>query len=201
MSKISEIIGPQNFELVRDKIAEILAIELAEQFVLSGDADINATVWLERFVPFNYNDSPAVNVSIGTIQNPSKDSASSVSELTINVDAIFSAKTDNSDNGDSLAQVKSHKLIGKCRAILETPAYDVLDFARSSDGIGHTSVQSIDFASKESGDAVSVAMSRMKFLVKVSETVPLVGTVPLVESNTRVTLELTDKGYRYIETT
>lgn len=201
MSKITEIIGTQNFELVRDKIAEILAIELAEQFILSGDADINARVWLERFVPFNYNDFPAVNVSIGTIRNPSKDSVSSVSELTINVDAMFSAKTDNSDDGDTLAQLKSHKLIGKCRAILESPVYDTLDFARSSDGINHTNVQSIDFASKESGDAASVAMSRMQFMVRVSEAVPLVGTIALDESNTRVTLDLTDKGYRYIEIT
>ncbi len=201
MSKITEIIGPQNFEIVRDKIAEILSIELAEQFVLSGDPDINARVWLERFVPFNYNDFPVVNVSIGTIRNPSKDSSSSVSELTINIDAIFSAKTDNSDDGDSLSQLKSHKLIGKCRAILESPVYDTLDFVRSSDGVNHTSVQGIDFAAKEPGDAASVALSRMQFLVRVSETVPLVGTIALDESNTKVTLDLTDKGYRYIEIT
>ena len=55
MSLIDGIIQPRAYELIRDKIAEILLEEFANQFALTSDADLNLhKVYLERFVPLDF---------------------------------------------------------------------------------------------------------------------------------------------------
>ena len=62
MAQIYNIIPVQNFELIRDRIALILATEVNNQFVLSGNEDINCDVWLERSTPFDKIENPTINV-------------------------------------------------------------------------------------------------------------------------------------------
>lgn len=62
MAQINTIIPVQNFELIRDRIALILATEINNQFVLSGNEDINCYVWLERSTPFDKIENPIINV-------------------------------------------------------------------------------------------------------------------------------------------
>ena len=68
MSKITEILLPEGFEYVRDRIAEILADEFDHQYYLTGDVlfDLKDKVYVERSVAFDREELSAINVSVGS---------------------------------------------------------------------------------------------------------------------------------------
>ena len=65
---INTLIGQQKFELIRDRIAEILSTEIANQATIEGH-DLwteNIFVWLERTAPFDKSELPCINVSMSS---------------------------------------------------------------------------------------------------------------------------------------
>ena len=54
MAVIDHIIGTDNFQAIRDRLAVILLDELGGQYTLTDDSDLNITqIWKERRRPFN----------------------------------------------------------------------------------------------------------------------------------------------------
>ena len=129
MSKIVGVIPLQNYELIRNKIAEIIAIELENQFVISYDPDFDCNVWLERTTPFDQTEmTPAViNVSFidGNYQNEDVKDADGVYSYAVDV---YSRGYTNDENiGDTRAALIVQKVIGKIRAILMATVYKTVD--------------------------------------------------------------------------
>jgi hypothetical protein len=200
MSVIQGPISPQAFEVVRDRIAEILADELHNQSVLAGDDEIDANVFVERFIPFDKTDMPAVNVMLarGTIDGQS--AIQSDGTYLFNIDAYTKAPSSDVQMGDSIAIVRLHKLIGLCRAILENPRYKTLGFQPPF--IMNRRAVEISIADPDSkaNDGMCSAMGRLVFSVKVPESCELIVPPLIAGYNTQVKLELTDKGHMYINT-
>lgn len=195
MSEIENIIPQQAYELVRDRIGAILYSELSEQVVLSGNYDLDADVYVERYVPFNTTETPAINVTLASGAYDNKHQGSSRGTYTYNIDGYVSAKSDDDDHGDMIAMPKLHRLLGVCRAILENPIYKRLMYAPPF--ISHTMVQGINIAEPSPMDGAFNVMGRITFSVVVNETTQLLDGVEFYAMCTQVKLYETDKGYMY----
>jgi hypothetical protein len=195
-SKISGIIPSQQYEIIRDKIGLILYEEIGNQYVLTSNKNINAKVFVERFVPFDKTDFPCLNVIFNGGQYSNKNVTTAEGGYIFYVDVYASAKTTTIVSGDSEASFRLHKLLGISRAILENPQYRNLGF---TDGkIGSVSVSDISINQpSNSQDGTSSIMGRLTFNVKALEDVELLDASVINSTKTEVKLNLTDKGYLY----
>jgi len=127
-AKITDIIEVANFELIRDKIGEILALELANQANLASDEDFNATVYIERFTPPNYTECPMVNVVFTNVPYDYSDIEVQRGKITYYIDVYSQAVTSPTKRGDKTASLQLHKLIRAIRYILQSVEYHTLGF-------------------------------------------------------------------------
>jgi hypothetical protein len=195
MAKLLGAVPRQNFELIRDKVAQILIEEFQAQLIYSGDYDLDLNgVFIERLVPFSHTELPALN--IGLERGDEESSHQGQSEWTYRyfIETNTKGKTDDDNRGDTLAKMMSQKIMGVARAILENPAYVTLGFPRGQ-LIRHRHIESFVFAESTRQDAENTNMARMILVVKTVEKTELKDTVPLLESNTTVKLFETSKGF------
>lgn len=195
MSVIDGIIPPQKFEIIRDRIGEILGDEFANQYSLTLNADLDLAVWVERFIPFDESELPAINVSLATGAFGGHAQGTTEGTYTYFIDVHTKAASTDDDKGDSLASMKLQKILGICRAILENPKYKTLGFTAPIIFFRKCETLSISDPGKQ--DAASAVMGRIGFSVKTTETVDLIIPTQLGRSDTTVKLYLTDRGYFY----
>lgn len=194
MSVINTQIPTQSFELVRNRIAEILLDELSNQYDLSYDDGIDVTeVSVERFVPFDITELPAVNVMLSRGMLTSHSAIHSDGTYTFYIDIHHSGKTTDENRGDTLAMVKVQRLAGMCRAILEDTRYKTLGFTPPF--IMNRHVEDINFDVGNDQDMHNAVMARITFMVRVNENVPVITPTLLAGYETSVKLSTTDKGY------
>lgn len=195
-AKILNPIPQQNYELVRDRIAEILFTELENQYFLTYNQDFNiAAVWVERSSPFDHTECPTVNVSFGTGSFDNKDNKNIDGTYLFNIDCFTKAKATEGQSingGDQRSTLKLHRLMGLVRAILSNPQYNTLSFAKPS--ISNVHVVSMDIADSKS-DSENVAMGRVVLSVRIPEVCELKSANVIDGTDTAVKMNLTDKGY------
>ncbi len=206
MSKITDEILPQNFEIIRDRIVLILTTELAGQFVITGNEENNATVELEKGNPVDAGETPLVDVSIERAQFDGHTAISTDDTVIYSIDCYHKAKSTIGTQGDISSNLKLERLMGICRAILENPIYKQLDFddpelPSPSNPINHRKFVAMEINRAQKPDAANAVMGRLSFSVKVQEQTQLLLGLPLAGSDTKVKLGLTDKGYTYSQDT
>jgi len=196
MSKIVNIIQQRAFELIRDRIGEVLIDELANQVAMSYNEDIDASVFVERSVPIAAVEMPAINVAVS---RGGFDNATIVNKdgtYTFNVDCWTRGKTTDVDCGDSLSMFKLQRLMGVVDAILSDAQYNTLGFAKPY--ISSTFVEELAIAEpKRNEDAESVMMGRLTFVVRVCEGVEKLEAKLIDGFDTSVKIGITDQGYIY----
>ncbi len=128
MSKIVVEITEQRFELIRNRIAQILTDELNGQFVITSNPLFTAKVWLERFIPFDKTELPAINVTFFNSNYDNQTPIASIGTNVYNIQVVTFAKDTDTERGDVLAIKKCEKLCGVIRYILENPNYLELEF-------------------------------------------------------------------------
>lgn len=197
MSLINTIIPPQAFEIVLPRIGEILATELPNQATLSGNNDINAKVFVERLVPFDHTDLPAVNVCIAQGDMGGQSAIQSDGTYTFYIDVHTKCKSVTGQKADLASSFKLYRLLGLVRAILEDTRYQTLGFAAPF--IMRRYVQQIGIQISPVKDTVTAVVGRVTFMVKVAENNGTVLPLDLAGYTTTVKLEETEKGYLYIE--
>lgn len=194
---ITDIIASQAFEVVRDRIGTIIKEEVENQYALSNEPALNATIWNERFVPFDKEEIPAVNVMFDRMDFSQQDQRQTNGTCIYYIDCYTNSKSSDTDRGDVKAKVKLHRLLGVCRAILEDPKYKRLGF-NSIPLIMNRKVSSIGIAPPDHNDGLSSVMGRLVFEVKLPETTAFIEPTALADFETTIKLVLTDKGYRYV---
>lgn len=195
MARITTAIPSNNFELIRDRLGVILALELDNQATLNNNNDLRADVFVERNTPIDKVEVPTINISLAEGLYDNKHQANSRGTYTFNIDCYTSAKSTNNQQGDVLSMIKLHRLIGVCRAILENPIYKTLDFQPPF--ISTSLSKSISIRANTTHDAANTSMGRLSYEVKCVEETSLL-TAPLVcEFYTKVLLDLSDEGYVY----
>lgn len=192
MSKILVAIPPQNFEIIRDRLAVILADELENQ-VLFYNPELDANVYVERTDPINNTELPALNVSLASGSYDNKDVTGTDGTYTFNIDAYTSAKATALANADTQSTFNLHRLLGVCRYILENPVYRNLGYVTPY--ISRVTVGSINIAEPGAKDALSTFMGRLTVTVRVVETTALLPAELIAGYETAAKLYTTEQGY------
>lgn len=196
MAKITTAIPAQSFEVVRDRIAEILIDELDNQVAKFYKEELNAKVHIERFIPFDDSELPVVNVGLARGDFDNQTTIDSDGTYRYNIDCYHSAKSTKDVRGDTLANKRLQTLVGACRAILESSQYIRLNFPPPF--IMNRQFENIAIAEPaEKKDTISVVMARLTFTVRVPENVDVTSANLIAGFDTQVKLALTEKGYIY----
>jgi hypothetical protein len=194
MPQINNLIGAKSFELVRDRIAEILADEITNQSELDDSTLQNAPVYTERFVPFTDTEIPAVNVMLARGDYNMYTAVTQDGTYMYNVDCYHKSKTTADGRGDMQATKKLQQLVGVVQTILSHHRYRTLGFAPPF--IERVEVKDIKFADPtNSKDSNSVVMARISVLVRVPEGIDPDTVVLLGGFNTSVKIANSDSGY------
>jgi hypothetical protein len=195
LSKIDFIIPSRNFELIRDRVAEILTDEIANQYVLSQDDDINASVWGERTNPFDKTECPAINICLSNATYLNKHQGSFDGTYIFNIDVFSNSKAKADQPGDKSAALKCQRLLGLCQSILENPIYKTLGF--SPGFISRVFTNDLNLAVPEKDDALNTMWGRLTFHVVANETSTLLTRGLIAGYETSVKIENTNNGHQY----
>ncbi len=195
MSVINEAIVTRNFEVVRDRIGEILADELPNQATLNSLTYLDATVWNERFIPFSYAEMPSVNVSVLDKTLDSYTQYEDDQTVVFNIDIHMSAKTVGSERGDVRSMHRLQRLSGVVYGILMHNRYKTLGFAPNTI-VMNRHVEKLSIGQpEETNDATSVTMARITYAVRIADGTQTPEPVLIDGYQTQVQLEETDSGY------
>lgn len=195
MSKIKIELAKQGFEIIRDKIGEILLTELRYQFDYFNNKNCDVNVFGDAVILDN-SEVPLVNVSLDSGNFALKDAISTDGSYTFNIDVYTKSKNTNDVVSDSNARAKCHNLLGVCRAILDHAHYRTLNM--NPNFVGHTMVQSLGIAELNKNDSETVAMGRLVFLVRINEQQNFDYGNLFKESLVNIKIENTNIGYKYV---
>lgn len=189
------ITGPDSFELVRDRIAEILVLESAQQQVLAAAADPaqdpalwKLRVFTERSSPWeewlrdpdseNYDPAPMVNVSVDTGSYNERSSNTiqrQATSVTYNIDCYgqgVSRETEaGHDPGDEAAGLEAQRAFRLVRRILMASFHTYLGMRGT---VGKRFPQSFEAFQPplDAQNVVKVQAVRLRLVVDMNETSP-----------------------------
>jgi len=199
MALITTVIPTQAYEAIRDRIASILAVELAEQVALRG-LTIDIPVFTERYAKVDAVETPCIIVSLARGDYQNQDPTVAQGDYVFNIDAYASAKNtlDSSGQliarGDTASVIFLEGLLGICRAIIQDANYYRLDFPPSF--IARRQIQSIETATPATAQDVNdVVMGRLQLGVTAAEQNGMQYADLIGDWQTVVNIDQTNAGY------
>jgi hypothetical protein len=200
MPKILTNIGPRVFEVVRNRIAEILTDEINNQATLFSDVDYtNTKVVIASSGPEDMEALSIVNVSLMNGKFGERKSYDGKVKATYyySIDVYCTAPNNKINNSEYLSAIKCEKIIGICFSILENPIYRSLGYPPKG-FIERVKSNDINFRAKNYNDTNNSSMGRLVFEVQVDETDDLLNAVVLAEFKTLLQLSGSSNGYTYL---
>jgi len=194
-SRITTVIPQQNFELIASKVATIILTEFANQIVLEPLNTIFSIdkIWLERFIPFDKTEMPAINVFYNSSTYTDNTPHNSLGDSKFSIEVITNAKHTSNNDGDLLAAQKLHRLIGAIRYILKHPAYLSLDLQKF---VFYTQVESIRIGQPtQSGEGLHAISGLITFNVRLRENNGDISGISLEKQTTTFLIDNSNKGY------
>lgn len=198
MARILLNIPPRAFELIRDRILEILIDEITYQQEITYD---NSTInfLLERSKNISIEEMPCINVTLGRGDFSNKNTITTDGAYVFNIDVHVAADaSEGYEDADSVSALNMQRLLGKCMAILENPDYKTLGFTPGF--IGGVAAVDLNIAEAGKQDAKSTAMGRLQITVKANEVTELNTPSLIVGYETQVKMGDSNKGYKYTNT-
>ena len=198
MSVINNKLPVRSYQVIRDRIGAILFTELSNQADLHYNPNLDAGVWVERSLPFNHTELPAVNISLVKGSFRDKTQVNIVGDYYFIIDCYTSAPSTPDINGDSEAIFRLHDLLGMCQSILEDSRFNTLGFLQPL--ISHLQFDEViitDVSDRQKIDLYSVAYGRLIFIVSASDSNTPIDVTLLKDHITTAILSNTDKGYMY----
>ena len=208
-AKLTTAIPEQNFELIRDRIGEILAEELPNQATLTGDSKLaNITVYKERFIPVQAlvaiaGETPLIDVFYNGGRYEQNTLTAQDGHNTFFIDVYTCAKSQLDAQkklsvlGDTLAAIQLQRILGVCRAILMAAPYMTLGFEPGF--ILHRSVRAVTISEPVANrETVAVMHGRLEFSVRAPEDSEGNQAVTADSYQTTAKLQETEKGFIWI---
>lgn len=194
MALINNIIQKQEFEVVLQKIASILFLEISQQITLQSLTD-QFELYVERSYPYDNSEDVMVNVSCESINYSDKNQKDVQGLTNYYIDVYTRGIETDALDGDFNTRNKLHKYIGFIRYILSYTGYKTLDTGFGV--VGGVYVNSINFDNNDSNNEASfVRMARLSLSVRIYENQSLESGVELTGSDTITKLSQTDKGFK-----
>lgn len=204
--QVENPIPQQGFERIRDRIAEILLCEIANQATLQVGVIQqilqNFNLFSERWVPLGKEELFSAELFYFSSDYGSSDPrsrrASNVYYIDCKGRGLYSDIGGGLiQDGDEQSAINTQRVVGIITSILEHPAWECLGFPAPF--ISSTRVVSVKRTEeRETQDANSVLMYRIIFEVDANEVNQELGARDLFESDTTVRIDLTEQGFKYI---
>jgi uncharacterized protein (TIGR02145 family) len=216
MALINEILGIGTFELVRSRIAQVLATELANQKVLLNTAindpetdpsllpiyqlsydSIPNEVWEERFIRPTEVILPFLNVVYVESEFDRTSNSNQNGDAKFMIEVWQSSPSTDEYNGDQRASLKLSRLLAICRQIIKDRHYLGLGLQRSI--VGYINPKSIRIAQPDSGadNAANMIYGNIHLTAKMDEVVNGIPGELLDAVYTDMLLNSTSKGVRW----
>lgn len=201
---ITEIITAAGFELVRDALGAMLALEIANQQELQELTD-PLNFYQERMIPFDAaSEQLMFNLSMEGADNSNFTQLSREGKTNYYIEIFAAGKQTPASAGQAEIQgsfdaaKRLHKYLGLCCYILSSPKTKALGFAPGL--IAGSYVESIKTAPAEHNkeDTNYTRMGQITFSVRIQETQQGFTPSSLLGIDSNVSLDLTDLGYKYV---
>lgn len=196
MNNIRINIPRQNFEIIHDRIGEILVGELDFQAANYNTDLENLVIYKERDIPFHPSEMPSVNVTLFRGEFEMQTLIQHNGRYQYAIEGYFQGKGSDDVAGDTVGMIKLQRLMGTIRAIIMNPKYRTLGFDNPL--IINRHLESIEFGKPVRQDSSHTVMARMVLVVSVPETTEYVDAINAAGFNTDVKLNLTEKGYIWV---
>jgi len=194
MSLINSVFDRQYFEYIRDRIYDILLEELSNKAIIGYDDDLLDTiVSLEDSIAKPQAELNIVNIALGQGVFSNKNQGNQDGAYTFFIDVYAGAKESDSETGTTKSAKKVHRIVGLCRAILETPVYRTLGFTPGF--IRRTTCTNIEIGETKNNDTRNVAMARLTFVVEALENSPF--KEPRVAQGFETVIKISDSDVGY----
>ena len=194
MSKITTLIGRQSYELIRNRIGEIMIDEFSAQTAL-GNTFTNANVEVESSSIVDATDMSSVQVSLSTGDYSNEHQGTSNGDFEFNIDVFCKSKSTDTVNGSVNAMFKAQALIGIIRYIFKDPHYKTLGFTPGF--IGGVTVGKIMMGDADKTDMMNSVGGRLILKVKAIEENQLLNVTLINSYRTSVILGTSAQGYLY----
>jgi hypothetical protein len=197
MAILKNIIPKQNFEIVRDRLANIAIEEIENQYSYTGDPDLVLTYGVEQKIPIDKNELPLLNIAVATGNFQNRNVGDSDGVFTYNFDMFCDKSNTETIRSDTAAALHAEKIIGIVSAIFSNAQYRTLGYKAPDGGVIRVTVGQINVGDINNGDARTTIMCRIAITVVFSQTTPLLDANLLEGYDTRVKMGTSERGYRY----
>lgn len=171
---------PMTFELVRDRIAEILTAELANQVILAADPTLfQIGVVVERSNPWDTETLPVINVWYDTgdiLTGQSPTSSNQQGDHFYNIDCYAQKDTTLVAEGDTLAAKEAQRIGRVVYQIIMADLNNNLQFPLRPSIIGHRIFRQLATIQPVFGDhpIEHISAMRLRLEVRHNETPPVI---------------------------
>lgn len=194
-SIINHIIPQQGYELIRDRVGNILKDELANQFTTFGVTQAKAIVVTEGLSVVDNTEMSKIIISLSEGTYDNQHIGCATAPYRFNIDVFCKSKSSVTGEGSELAAFKLHRLIGICRAILADPLYYTLGFTPGF--IERSLVVGIKIGESDPKDMLNTIGGRLTLDVQVTEDAAMSIGVLVGGLNSKITIEETTKNYEF----
>jgi hypothetical protein len=194
-SKINVLIGRQNYELIRNRIGEILIEELDNQFTVLGNTFAKAIVTVEGNNVVDSTEMSKVLVSLQKGNFNNEHYGESTGLFIFNIDCFCKSKSSDIVDGSSNAAFKAQALAGIIRYIIRDPWYNTLGFTPGF--IGNVTVSEIQIGESDPKDLLNTVGARVQVQVKCIESNSMPTPTLMNNYQTSVVLGTSAQGYLY----
>jgi hypothetical protein len=198
MAIIKEEIPQQSFELIRDRIGEILIEELTEQVESFYQEELLSDVYIERVIPIDKSELSVINVIFAGGKLNAENVKDGNLEYIYNVDVYTNSKSNANADSDKVSALKGQRMLGVCRAILRNSGYRTLGFTPGQ-VVTRVSIRDISVVENLKQDANSTYMGRLVVTVNAIERTSVLDGLDLQRSTTIYKIAETDKGYKFVK--
>lgn len=200
MALITEIIPPQGYEIVQNRIASILLEELTNQKTLQGLTS-EFEVFLERQEPFDKSEDVMLSVICSHADYDDYTSKDSQGGTMYYIDIYCKAQGTPISDPSMVSRSKLFTYVGMVRYILQSGKYQTLGLPYGLIGGRYVKKVLFDtdyssFGNHSNWDGSFIRFCRIFYLVRIQENQQLWDGIPLLGNDTNITLEETSKGYK-----
>lgn len=198
------VLNASFYEDIRDRIAEILVLEIPAQGALLSDPDITGIdkVYIERSVEFSADQLPAVNVITEKVDFGDETTIGKQFTAEYAVDVYGKANTTATNRADETSNKFVQKLAALVDGILSYDGYARLDFpapnATNPRGVSNRKVYDIQLFNPESSkNAEMIVRARVRIRVKGNQPKLVVEPRPLDGTDAQFVLYNSNEAYFY----